>query len=104
MGKEMMTSATYGVLAGTIVGAATLAFAENPGDKLYRVARGASLGLYAGIALGFYVTYGISGGEDFDEEEYSQVSMPRQPKFALVPVVTDRGLEGAAAVWQITSY
>lgn len=65
-GKEFMMSCTYGVLAGTLVGAATLAFESQPGDKLYKVARGASLGLYAGIALGLYVVYGVSDDEDLD--------------------------------------
>ncbi|MEK6556106.1 MAG: hypothetical protein AABZ31_12750, partial [Bdellovibrionota bacterium] len=30
---------------------------DKPGDNLQRVARGASLGLYAGIALGYYTVY-----------------------------------------------
>src|SRR4051794_14077758 len=56
-GREFLMSCTYGVLAGTLVGAATLAFTSKPGDNLNRVARGASFGLYAGILLGFYVVY-----------------------------------------------
>src|ERR1700733_4036630 len=59
-GKEFTTSVIYGTLAGTLVGAATLAFTSNPGDNLNAVARGASYGLYAGILLGLYVTYGVS--------------------------------------------
>ena len=55
--KEFIMSCTYGVLAGTLVGAASLAFVDKPGDNLQRVARGASLGLYAGIALGYYTVY-----------------------------------------------
>src|SRR5690606_6464838 len=55
--REFIMSCTYGVLAGTLVGAASLAFEDQPGEKLNRVARGASLGLYAGILLGVYVVY-----------------------------------------------
>jgi hypothetical protein len=55
--KEFLLSCSYGVLAGTLVGTASLAFEEHPGDKLHRVARGASLGLYGGILLGLYVVY-----------------------------------------------
>jgi hypothetical protein len=62
-GKEFTTSVIYGTLAGTLVGAATLAFTSNPGDNLNNVARGASYGLYAGILLGIYVTYGVSDGQ-----------------------------------------
>ena len=111
MGKELITSATYGVLAGTIVGAATLAFSDNPGDNLQRIARGASLGLYAGIALGLYVTYGVPTEEEDEDSEYSSVRFNRYkvakykvPRFAVVPVVGVRGFEGAAAVWNIGTY
>jgi Na+/proline symporter len=62
-GKEFITSAIYGTLAGTLVGAATLAFTSNPGDNLQNVARGASYGLYAGMILGIYVAYGLSDPE-----------------------------------------
>ena len=59
--KAFITSSTYGVLAGALVGAATLAFTENPSDHLRNVAKGASLGLYAGILLGVYVVYLVPG-------------------------------------------
>lgn len=58
-GREFLTSCTYGVLAGALVGAATLAVEDNPDDKLHRIARGASLGLYTGILLGLYVAYWV---------------------------------------------
>ena len=68
-GKEFITSVIYGTLAGTLVGAATLAFTSNPGDNLNNVARGASFGLYAGIFLGLYVTYGVpDGGENYEQQ------------------------------------
>ena len=68
-GKEFITSVIYGTLAGTLVGAATLAFTSNPGDNLNNVARGASFGLYAGILLGLYVTYGVpEGGENYEQQ------------------------------------
>ncbi len=57
-------SATYGVLAGTLVGAASLAFTDRPGDNLNRVARGASFGLYAGILLGVYIVYVVPSAEE----------------------------------------
>ncbi len=69
-GKEFMTSVIYGTVAGTLVGAATLAFTDNPGDNLGNIARGASLGLYAGILLGFYVSSGP--GESADREGHQE--------------------------------
>lgn len=96
--REIITSATYGVLAGTIVGSATLAFTENPGDNLSRIARGASLGLYAGLILGFYVTYGVSSEAEYYEEGVQVWREP--PKFALIPLSDERGhIEGASAQW-----
>lgn len=56
-GREFLLSCTYGILAGALVGAASLAVEDDPSDKIHRVARGASLGLYSGILLGFYVVY-----------------------------------------------
>ncbi|MES2769336.1 MAG: hypothetical protein V4596_09330 [Bdellovibrionota bacterium] len=63
-GREFLMSITYGTLAGTLLGTASLAFTDKPGDKLQRIARGASLGLYFGILLGLYVVYGVSDESD----------------------------------------
>lgn len=62
--REFLMSVTYGTLAGTLLGTASLAFTDKPGDKLQRIARGASLGLYFGILLGLYVVYGVSDEHD----------------------------------------
>ncbi|RME15006.1 MAG: hypothetical protein D6797_07575 [Bdellovibrio sp.] len=55
--REFLMACTYGTLAGTLVGVASLAFTDKPGENLRNVARGASLGLYLGILLGLYVIY-----------------------------------------------
>lgn len=75
-GREFLMSVTYGTLAGALLGTASLAFTDKPGEKLQRIARGASLGLYFGILLGLYVVYGVpSESEELDnilppEEDY----------------------------------
>ncbi|MCB0356141.1 MAG: hypothetical protein KDD40_03995, partial [Bdellovibrionales bacterium] len=74
--KEFVRSCTYGVLAGTLVGAATLAFTEQPGENINRVARGASLGLYAGILLGLYVVYIVPGQINEELEDDSNLLPP----------------------------
>jgi hypothetical protein len=56
-GKLFFTTVVYGTVAGTLVGIATLAFSSSPGDNVMNIARGASLGLYVGIALGAYLYY-----------------------------------------------
>ncbi len=45
---------TYGLVAGAIVGGASMAFSEDPGSRLSPVAKGASLGLYAGLIVAIY--------------------------------------------------
>jgi len=39
---------------GALIGAATLAFMDHPGDHLERIPQGAALGVIAGAAFGFY--------------------------------------------------
>lgn len=106
-GREFVRSCTYGVLAGTLVGAATLAFTEQPGENINRVARGASLGLYAGILLGLYVVYVVPGQmkkdnledpdllpSDVESEDYSY-------KWDLFPLISQSGIDGAAVGFQL---
>ena len=99
--REFIMSCTYGVLAGTLVGAASLAFVDKPGDNLQRVARGASLGLYAGIALGVYTVYYLPGKINKKEDQqiddmvgddpYSGVSKD-QPQFFPIALEDGAGL------------
>ena len=57
LGKVFALTSTYGVMAGTLMGFATLAFYEDPSPHLKNVAIGVSLGLYTGIFLGLYAVY-----------------------------------------------
>lgn len=97
-GREFIASCTYGVLAGTLVGAASLAFTKRPGDNLNRVARGASLGLYTGILLGLYVIYIVPGLEKEPDED-PVARLDRLP-FLVSPTLgsADRP-DGATANW-----
>lgn len=113
--KEFIMSCTYGVLAGTLVGSAILAFEDQPGDNLNKVARGASIGLYAGILLGLYVVYVVpgSGEEEPELDPYNQPGLPPleegklyQPPKAklragLLPMFDNQSqVDGASAVLQ----
>jgi hypothetical protein len=118
--REFILSCTYGVLAGTMMGAATLAFTERPSDHLYRVARGASLGLYAGILLGAYVVFLVPDENSQDEEPLPEglgwnrsfqlnsnhvvrVAMRgNEPRFELRPELGDRGgVSGASMHYSV---
>lgn len=93
--KEFIASCMYGVLAGTLVGAASLAFTDRPGDNLNRVARGASLGLYTGILLGLYVVYIVPGMESESEEDpVAKIPFSISPTAGLSEVP-----DGATAQW-----
>lgn len=107
--KEFIMSCTYGVLAGTLVGAASLAFISNPGDHLQTVARGASLGLYVGIGLGIYTVYVLPKQLEKEEEkaienETGQQSRLRLPKFMVLPLVSQNGIDGVGAIWNIKQF
>lgn len=61
--KVFLLTATYGVVAGTLTGLGSLAFYKHPSEHSRNVAIGASIGLYVGILLGAYMTYGVSDGK-----------------------------------------
>jgi hypothetical protein len=106
--REFIMSCTYGVLAGTLVGLATLAFTDRPGDHKYRVARGASLGLYAGIALGLYIKYGISDAPEEPELFNGPSEAWRAPKitptWALLPTISNEKWDGMGFVKEILQF
>jgi hypothetical protein len=87
--KPFFSSCFYGTVAGTLVGAATLAFTSNPGDNLSNIARGASLGLYGGIILGLYLTYGVGDSQEsagsLPTQSRSQIK--KEYKVSVAPVI-----------------
>ena len=100
--KDFVMSCTYGVLAGTLVGTATLAFADKPGDNLNRIARGASIGLYAGILLGLYVVNLSSAPADDDTPANVKNEIPR---LQIYPLISEHnGLEGGAVRYSVFNF
>lgn len=99
--REFLTSAAYGTLVGALIGAASLAFVDNPDDELQRVAKGASLGLYAGIALGIYVTQFYSNQPETDLGVEPEVRLPR---VIVAPLVSQKGLEGFTSQFTIYNF
>lgn len=49
---------TYGIVAGALAGGTAIALSEDPGSNLSPVAKGASLGLYAGLLVAAYKNMG----------------------------------------------
>ena len=85
--KGVFTDSVYGGLAGTLVGAAVLAFAKKPGDHLDYMAYGAATGVLVGAA------YGI--GKAMVEMDNGRVkwSMP-----TLIPDFQDTNSKGQTAI------
>lgn len=58
---------SYGLVAGALVGGASMALSEDPGSSLAPVARGASLGLYAGLIVAVFTNInGNSQGSKYE--------------------------------------
>ncbi len=67
--QAFMLTTTYGVIAGTLTGLASLAFYEEPSTKTKNIAVGASLGLYVGIIMGAWIVYSPSMDSDPKKNE-----------------------------------
>lgn len=55
--KQFLKSCGYGTLAGAGLGLASLVFEKKPNESYGNIARGASLGLYGGIAYGLFAVH-----------------------------------------------
>lgn len=53
--KQFLQACGYGTLAGAGLGLASLVFEKKPNESSANIARGASLGLYGGIAYGIFM-------------------------------------------------
>src|SRR4051812_8291581 len=62
--KDFLISCAYGTAIGAGVGLVSLAFSDDPSGHAGNIAKGASLGLYAGIGLGLYNIYGHKTKDD----------------------------------------
>ncbi len=71
----------YGAAAGAILGLASLAVSDNPSGKINNVARGASLGLYAGVGFGLYSINSRSLPSQRQEEAFNLNQVWLSPVF-----------------------
>ena len=105
--KEFIMSCTYGVLAGTLVGAASLAFVDRPSENLQSIARGASLGLYLGVGLGYYTAYVLPQQLEKQEDKIldgESTDDPYQSKtrYFIFPLVADNNqIDGVGGFFQM---
>jgi hypothetical protein len=52
--EVVLVDSLWGAGIGTVVGAATLAFMDHPGDHLARIYQGTAAGVLCGVAFGLY--------------------------------------------------
>lgn len=95
--SSFLKSCAYGTLGGAALGLGTLAISENPSGKMSNVARGASLGLYAGIAYGFY-----SIGQK--REQRTDVDLGQDSSLIIAPTFAQSKVEGAQVHWLALSF
>lgn len=70
--RQFLKSCGYGTLAGAGLGLASLVFEKKPNESYANIARGASLGLYGGIAYGLFATGQVSDKSTSDIVENSE--------------------------------
>ena len=52
--EVVLVDSLWGAAIGGLVGGATLAFMDHPGDHLERIYQGAAIGIICGVAFGIY--------------------------------------------------
>lgn len=83
----------YGTLAGALVGVGSVALSENPSEKSMNIARGASLGLYAGIGYGLYQL-----------KQPASKTSSHEVKLWMEPLYRPHGAEGLQVRWISASF
>ena len=90
-GNDQMTrflkSCAYGALGGAAVGLVSISFSDDPGSKTNQVARGASLGLYAGIGYGYYQSQQDQSSDETVKVDFGN-SEPSDKKDLVITSVT----------------
>ena len=80
--KKFLKSCAWGTLMGAGAGVVSLAFADKPSENWNNVAKGASLGLYGGIAYGLI------------QINQSEPQVDQHPDFSLAPQFRDGQVDG----------
>ena len=89
--RSFVKNCAWGTLLGAGAGVVSLAFVDKPGDSWSNVAKGASLGLYAGIGYGLY-------DANREPEKY------QQPDFAIAPTFVEGKVDGVQMAGVLYSF
>ena len=83
----------YGAIVGTLIGAAVMAFTDDPGDNLDYLYKGAAVGAIGGMIYGFY-----------EAETFATIDEDGNVKFAMPTIktqLTDKGVETSVDVLKV---
>lgn len=89
--RDFLKTCAYGTMAGAAAGVVSMGFTDNPGDSWGNVAKGASLGLYAGIAYGLYQMNKTPQGY-------------QEPDFAVMPSFSEGKVDGVRLSASVFSF
>ncbi|WP_415063722.1 hypothetical protein [Bdellovibrio sp.] len=89
--KAFLKSCAWGTLGGAAAGVVSLAFTDKPSESWSNVAKGASLGLYAGIGYGIYQINKVP-------------ATYQQPDFALFPQFEEGKVSGLQITGTILNF
>ena len=81
--QAFLKSCAYGTAGGAVAGVVTLAFTDKPSENGRNVAKGASLGLYAGIIYGLV------------QMNKSPTAKEPLSDYAVIPLLSDNRVDGA---------
>jgi hypothetical protein len=83
----------YGAIIGTLIGAAVMAFEDDPGDHLDYLYKGAAVGAIGGMLYGFY-----------EAETFATIDENGNVKFAMPTIktkVTETGLKSSVDILKV---
>lgn len=86
--KGFLKSCAWGTVGGAVAGTVSLAFENKPSEHMNNIARGASLGLYAGILYGVADSSQVNRASEVSQSE----EFKNSPQFGLVPDLTNSNL------------
>ena len=86
--RSFLMTCAYGFGIGAAVGLTSLLFTEDPSSHLNQIAKGASLGLYVGMAIGAYKANHPTKSKSSDSD------LGYLPKVIIQPTFSNTKLDG----------
>lgn len=95
--QQFLKSCGYGILGGAIAGTVSLVAENRPHEHYSNIAKGASLGLYIGIAYGLNLI-------NQNNNKRSETQIIEESVFVLQPQFINAKFDGFAATFQLIKF